>query len=44
MADEGRAVYVIYLSFSKPSDIISHNTVMDKPMVTGYIKLTVRWT
>lgn len=26
LVDEGRAVYVVYLNFSKPSDIVSHNT------------------
>jgi len=33
--DEGRAMDVVYLDFSKPSDTVSHNILLGKPRKCG---------
>ncbi|RMC15961.1 hypothetical protein DUI87_08168 [Hirundo rustica rustica] len=42
--DEGRAVDVVYLNFSKASNIISHNILIHKIRKCGLDKWTVKWT
>ncbi|GAB0182767.1 mitochondrial enolase superfamily member 1 [Grus japonensis] len=41
--DEGRAVDVVYLNFSKAFDTISHNILIDKLRKCGLDEWTVRW-
>ncbi|GAB0179879.1 mitochondrial enolase superfamily member 1 [Grus japonensis] len=41
--DEGRAVDVVYLDFSKVFDIISHNILIGKLRTCGLDEWTVRW-
>ena len=41
--DEGRAVHVFYLDFSKAFDTVSHNILIDKFMEYGLHKWTVKW-
>ena len=43
MVDEGKAVDVVYLDFSKAFDAVSYNTI-DKLTKYGLDKWTVRWT
>ncbi|GAB0209906.1 mitochondrial enolase superfamily member 1 [Grus japonensis] len=41
--DEGRAVDVVYLDFSKAFDIVSHNILIGKLRKHGLDEWTVRW-
>ena len=41
--DEGRAVDVVYLDFSKVFDTVSHNILIDKLRKCGLDEWTVRW-
>jgi len=41
--DEGRAVDVVYLNFSKASDSVSHNILLGKLRKCGLDEWTVRW-
>ncbi|GAB0199235.1 mitochondrial enolase superfamily member 1 [Grus japonensis] len=41
--DEGRAVDVVYLDFSKAFDIVSHNILTSKLRKCGLDEWTVRW-
>ncbi|GAB0203741.1 mitochondrial enolase superfamily member 1 [Grus japonensis] len=41
--DEGRAVDVVYLDFSKAFDTVSHNILIGKLRKCGLIEWTVRW-
>jgi len=41
--DEGRAVDVVYLDFSKAFDTVSHNFLLGKPRKCGLDEWTVRW-
>ncbi|GAB0183940.1 mitochondrial enolase superfamily member 1 [Grus japonensis] len=41
--DEGRAVDVVYLDFSKAFDTVSHNTLISKLRKCGLDEWTVRW-
>jgi len=42
--DEGRAVDVVYLNFSKTFDTVSHNILLWKLRKCGLHEQTVRWT
>ncbi|KAM6332271.1 DNA-directed RNA polymerase, mitochondrial isoform 5-T7 [Alca torda] len=42
--DEGRAIDVIYLDFSKAFDTVSHNILLRKLRKCGLDEVTVRWT
>ena len=42
--DEGRAVDVVYLDFSKASDTVSHNILIGMLRKGGMDEWTVRWT
>ncbi|GAB0183775.1 mitochondrial enolase superfamily member 1 [Grus japonensis] len=42
--DEGRAVDVVYLDFSKAFDTVSHNILIGKLRKSGLDERTVRWT
>jgi len=42
--DEGRAVDVVYLDFSKAFDTVSHNILLGKLRKRGLDKWSVRWT
>ncbi|PKU35453.1 rna-directed dna polymerase from mobile element jockey-like [Limosa lapponica baueri] len=42
--DEGRAVDVVYLDFSKAFDTLSHNILIGKLRKGGLDEWTVRWT
>ncbi|NWX40362.1 PO23 protein, partial [Steatornis caripensis] len=41
--DEGRAVDVVYLDFSKAFDTVSHNILIGKLRKSGLDERTVRW-
>jgi len=41
--DEGRAVDVVYLDFSKAFDTVSHNTLIGKLRKSGLYEWSVRW-
>jgi len=41
--DEGRAVDVVYLDFSKAFDTVSHNILLGKLRKCGLDELSVRW-
>ncbi|PKU46195.1 rna-directed dna polymerase from mobile element jockey- hypothetical protein [Limosa lapponica baueri] len=41
--DEGRAVDVVYLDFSKAFDTVSHSILIDKLRKCGLEEWTVRW-
>jgi len=41
--DEGRAVDVVYLDFSKASDTVSHNILIGKLRKDGLDEWSVRW-
>jgi len=41
--DEGRAVDVVYLDFSKAFDEVSHNILIEKLRTCGLDEQTVRW-
>ena len=41
--DEGRAVNVVYLDFSKAFDTVSHNILIGKLRKCGLDEWTVRW-
>ena len=41
--DEGRAMDVVYLNFSKAFDTVSHNILLGKLRKCGLDKRTVRW-
>jgi len=41
--DEGRAVDVVYLNFSKAFDTVSHNILIEKLRKCGIHEWTVRW-
>jgi len=41
--DEGRAVNVVYLSFSKVFDTVSHNSLLGKLRKCGLDEWSVRW-
>jgi len=41
--DEGRAVAVVYLDFSKASDTVSHNILLGKLRKCGLDEWSVRW-
>jgi len=41
--DEGRAVDVVYLNFSKAFDTVSHNILLGKPRKCGLDEWSVRW-
>ena len=42
--DEGRAVDVVYLDFSKALDTVSHNILLGKLRKCGLDEWSVRWT
>jgi len=42
--DEGRAVDVVYLDFSKAFDTVSHDTVIGKLKKCGLVEWSLRWT
>ena len=42
--DEGRAVDIVYLDFSKVFDTVSHQILIEKKMKYRLDKQTVRWT
>jgi len=42
--DEGRAVDVVYLDFSKAFETVSHSILLGKPRKCGLDEWLVRWT
>ncbi|KAK4823429.1 LOW QUALITY PROTEIN: hypothetical protein QYF61_002115 [Mycteria americana] len=43
LMDEGKAVDVIYLDFSKAFDTVSHNILLEKLVAHGLDRCTLRW-
>ncbi|KAK4830060.1 hypothetical protein QYF61_008398 [Mycteria americana] len=43
LVDEGRAVDILYLDFSKAFDTVSHKILIDKVFMYGLVEQTVRW-
>ena len=43
LADEGKAVDVVYLHFSKAFDTVSHNILLQKLAVRGLGRYTLGW-
>jgi len=43
LEDEGKAVDVIYLNFSKAFDAVSHSILLDKLAAHGLSRCTLRW-
>jgi len=44
LVDEGRAVGIVYLDFSKAFDTASHKILIDKVFMYGLVEQMVRWT
>ena len=44
LVDEGGAMHIVYLDFSKPFNAVSHNTLIEKLLMYDLDELTVRWT
>ncbi|GAB0189046.1 hypothetical protein GRJ2_001369900 [Grus japonensis] len=43
LVDEGKAVYVTYLDFSKAFDTVSHSILLEKLVAHGLDRCTLRW-
>ncbi|KAK4815304.1 hypothetical protein QYF61_026209 [Mycteria americana] len=43
LVDEGKAVGVVYLDFSKAFDTVSHSVLLEKPAAHGLDRCTLRW-
>ena len=43
LVDEGKAVDVVYLDFSKAFDTISHSILLEKLAAHGLDRCTLRW-
>jgi len=43
LEDEGKAVYVVYLDFSKAFDTVSHNILVEKLAAHGLDGCTSHW-
>ncbi|GAB0195776.1 hypothetical protein GRJ2_002042900 [Grus japonensis] len=43
LADEGKAVHVIYLDFSKAFDTVSHSILLEKLVAHGLDRCTLHW-
>jgi len=43
LVDEGKAVDVVYLDFSKAFDTAPHSILLEKPAVHGLDECTLRW-
>ena len=43
LVDEGKAVHVIYLDFSKAFDTVSHSILLEKLAAHGLDECTLRW-
>ncbi|GAB0195095.1 mitochondrial enolase superfamily member 1 [Grus japonensis] len=43
LVDEGKAVDVIYLDFSKAFDVVSHSILLEKLVAHGLDECTLRW-
>jgi len=43
LVDEGKAVDVVYLDFSKAFDTVSHNILLQKLAVRGLDRYTLGW-
>ncbi|GAB0208571.1 mitochondrial enolase superfamily member 1 [Grus japonensis] len=43
LVDEGKAVDVVYLDFSKAFDTVSHSILLEKLAAHGFDRLTLRW-
>ena len=43
LADEGRAVDIVYLDFSKAFDTVSHKILIDRLLMYRLDEQTVRW-
>ena len=43
LVDEGKAVHVVYLDFSKAFDTVSHSILLEKLAARGLDRCTLRW-
>ncbi|KAJ7411325.1 hypothetical protein BTVI_50384 [Pitangus sulphuratus] len=43
LVDEGKAMDIVYLDFSKAFDIISHSILLEKLVANGLVACTVQW-
>ena len=43
LVDEGKAVHVVYLDFSKAFDTVSHSILLQKLAVRGLDRYTLGW-
>ena len=43
LVDEGKAVDVVYLDFSKAFDTVSHSILLEKLVAHGLDRCTLRW-
>lgn len=43
LIDKARTVHVIYLNFSKASDTLSHNTLIEKSAISRLVDSMVDW-